>query len=570
MEIFDAEFSQGKSPIEIHVNPELGDQNACAQAANKYLVSLGRVPYYLREGLDTVTIHAGNQGWGVGSRNQLIHTGNTFYEDTGTLDEWMAWGLAILTLDGVYSTPEWTQSVSSDPRSISNPALNDPGYSDVTETYLAWYAARKVADTSRVSAEDKALIENGIPARLSYLDEYYQTNFATSAPTNSPTTSPSLAPTVAPTGAPVTAAPTNNPTHAPTDSPTPLPLLNAQVENADSLQQSKAASVGLFSISWVLVILFTLLVVLFRKHPVIVVAQPVFCAMVLAGVALSSISILLFTVDGDVDDETEQSSEVWTSADTACMASVWFFGIGFVLMYSALLVKMKKILYIFNMKYEMGSSSRKKMSVRQNVKLVLGLVAIEVIILLAWTITSPLRYSYTVVNSYQQGDFQVNLNRGLCSSELDVQFLVALASYHIALLAYSMYVAIKTTNIHTAFSEGKYIRFAVYNGLQFSLLAIPILYLTNEASTAMFIRAVAIGLHDAAFLGFLFGPKLLMIIRGTDSEAGDGKEIIARAVETSNASYSSSSGGKVTPQATECSSSNPESDFTSVDSEEAV
>lgn len=545
MRVFDAVFDdQAKSPVEIHVNPEFGDQAACALVASDYLPALGRVPTYLRQGLNAITIHAGNYGWAVGSGNLIIHTENTYFLENGNVDETIAWSLATLSLSGpIQASQAWNASVTSDPMFISDFALSNPSFADVAESYIAWYAAR-VVDTSRVSGENKTLIENGIPARLDFLDQYYLDNFSTDAPTLSPSFFPSSSPSSSPS-----VSPSSSPSSFPTSSPTTSsPYYYGELENAESLQTSKYASFGLFSISWVLVLLFGAIVVVFRKHPVIRVAQPVFCAMVLAGVALSSVSILLFTVDGGVDNlqEEEDSMDVWTRADTACMASVWFFGIGFMLMYSALLVKMNKILLIFNMEYAMGAAGRAKVSVRRNVKLVLGLVAVEVAILLAWTISSPLRYTYTVVNTIQRGNISVELKRGTCSSD-NLSLFAILAAYHIAILAYCMRVALKTSNIHTAFSEGKYVRFAVYNGLQFSLIAIPMLYLTNDASTAMFLRAAAIGLHDAAFLGLLFGPKLLMIIRGVGTENGQGKDIMIRAEESSLKSSSSSSSSPTPP-----------------------
>ena len=147
-------------------------------------------------------------------------------------------------------------------------------------------------------------------------------------------------------------------------------------------------------------------------------------------------------------------------------------------------------------------------------------VGIEILLLTLWQAISPMHLNDVAVGSI--------LHKS-CSSDNDAPFLAMLACYHVLLLVYALRIAIKTSRLHTAFSEGKYIRVAIFNGLQFSSISILVLYFTNEAGTANLIRAGAVALHDISLLVFIFGPKLQMIIYGTEREnssVGIGSDVI--------------------------------------------
>ena len=63
--------------IEIQVNPEFKNPNNAFQEASFYSETIGRLPNFLLTNVKTVWIHKGNNDWGGGNENLLIHTGST-------------------------------------------------------------------------------------------------------------------------------------------------------------------------------------------------------------------------------------------------------------------------------------------------------------------------------------------------------------------------------------------------------------------------------------------------------------------------------------------------------------
>ena len=183
---------------------------------------------------------------------------------------------------------------------------------------------------------------------------------------------------------------------------------------------------------------------------------------------------------------------------------------------------------------------RNRQSVSRNLAAVGVMIFIEFVLLLAFTISSPLVYRRPILTDEQTG--ARSLGPGVCSSDGDLGFVLTIGSYHLVVLLYGFVTAVRTSRLHSAFSEGKQIRYAMFNGLQFSALAIPVLYITTEAGTAMLLRSGAIALHDMALLSLLFLPKLQMVIFGVGTHDGEGKHAIETAVQRAKTASDTGSG----------------------------
>ena len=70
--LFDVEYTN--RVIEFQVNPEFGSSDAARSQVDRYAPVIGRVPSLLLTDADTVWIHKGDESWGGGNRNLLIHT----------------------------------------------------------------------------------------------------------------------------------------------------------------------------------------------------------------------------------------------------------------------------------------------------------------------------------------------------------------------------------------------------------------------------------------------------------------------------------------------------------------
>jgi hypothetical protein len=294
---------------------------------------------------------------------------------------------------------------------------------------------------------------------------------------------------------------------SPCDCSLPIGTALADLPPVPVAVPERAIVLAFFGICLGAVALCTAITVLFRRHLVMRSAQPTLMAVVLSGAALSSLSIL-FIAQYDSGD--------------ACMAQVWCFGIGFALMYGALVVKMRKIKLVFESKTALTQRSLRRVSPLRNFAVVAVIVLGEGAILAAWTLESPL----VVTRVTFIGSEGRPLSKSSCVGRNDLPFILLTAGYHLVVLLYALRIAMQTSKLHTAFSEGKYLRIAIWNGLQFLIIASIVLFFTNETGTAMLVRGGAVTLHDITFLMLIFGPKLQMILFGSQTEGGEGSEVI--------------------------------------------
>lgn len=167
--LFPAEYDDGLS-IEIQVNPEYGSFQTAQVQAEKFADVIGRLPTELRKDVETVWIHKGDEDFGGGNNNLLIHTGRSErYENEGILEETFVHEASHTSLDSYHATaPEWITAQEADCTFISDYARDHPKREDIAESYLPYLAIRYRSD--RISQTLKVRIENAIPSRIKYFD----------------------------------------------------------------------------------------------------------------------------------------------------------------------------------------------------------------------------------------------------------------------------------------------------------------------------------------------------------------------------------------------------------------
>ena len=130
---------------------------------------------------------------------------------------------------------------------------------------------------------------------------------------------------------------------------------------------------------------------------------PEFLALVALGCLLLAFAILPLSVEGEYRHERDPSSvetdtlnEDISDVDAACMAVPWFICIGFVLTYSALLAKLRRIKQIMD-----SSQHFRQIEVpRKNVIITIAVLLIAIgAILLTWTLVSPLQWDREVTDT---------------------------------------------------------------------------------------------------------------------------------------------------------------------------
>ncbi len=157
--------------IEIQVNPEYGNPQSAQSVAEYYAPVFGRLPAALRKDVETSWIHLGDEAFGGGNNNLLIHTGSLAqsYIDDGILEETLVHEAAHTSLDPYYADAAgWLAAQDNDPDFISTYARDNPDREDIAESFLTYIAVRFRAN--RISNDMAAVIEQTIPNRIEYFD----------------------------------------------------------------------------------------------------------------------------------------------------------------------------------------------------------------------------------------------------------------------------------------------------------------------------------------------------------------------------------------------------------------
>lgn len=168
--LFEASYSDGLQ-IEFQVNPEFGSVAAAQAVVDFYGPIIGRLPRGLRQDVRTSWIHQGDEAFGGGNDNLLIHTGALAqsYIDLGVLEEILAHEATHTSLDAALaSAPAWLAAQAADPDFISTYARDNPTREDVAESLVPWLALQCARD--RIDPQVATTIEATIPNRLAVFD----------------------------------------------------------------------------------------------------------------------------------------------------------------------------------------------------------------------------------------------------------------------------------------------------------------------------------------------------------------------------------------------------------------
>ena len=167
--LFDARFDDGFT-VEVQVNPEFETTEAAEPVARFYADAVGRLPTALRADLETLWIHEGDELFGGGNNNLLIHVGQgDRYIADGILEETFVHEAVHTSLDAAHAaSPGWRAAQSADPTFISDYARDFPAREDLAESFLPYLAIRHRAD--RISETLYQTIVSTIPNRIAYLD----------------------------------------------------------------------------------------------------------------------------------------------------------------------------------------------------------------------------------------------------------------------------------------------------------------------------------------------------------------------------------------------------------------
>uniref|UniRef100_A0A7S4IP86 G-protein coupled receptors family 3 profile domain-containing protein n=1 Tax=Odontella aurita TaxID=265563 RepID=A0A7S4IP86_9STRA len=250
----------------------------------------------------------------------------------------------------------------------------------------------------------------------------------------------------------------------------------------------------------------------YRQRSVVRMSQPEFLVLIAFGCLVMSLSIPPLAVEGayryvqdpytgELTDEPDPSI---AGADAACMAAPWLVGMGFVIVFSALFAKIWRVKMI----YDGAVRFRRETVHARDVGLIMAVTfSVEVALLLAWQLVSPLRWERTVTSTDENGYPTESI--GSCTADGAVPFIIPLLVFKALCLLYALYLCYITRNVPSDLAEGKWISFSVLSMFQTLVVGVPILVIVDEDNNAFFfVRVVVVFLICAAVTTLIFGPKV--------------------------------------------------------------
>eukprot|EP00752_Nemacystus_decipiens_P001936 g1865.t1 len=233
-----------------------------------------------------------------------------------------------------------------------------------------------------------------------------------------------------------------------------------------------------------------------RQTVIVKLSQPFVCQLLLVGCILLNITATLY---------------VGVPSDVVCLARPWMTHVGLTFTSGCLYMKTYRVHRIFN---SASKLSRISISDRQLVGWVLRLVAVDVTLLLTWTLVDRPRRVHSV--ELISSGVEVTSSKCWGGSDFPV-FDVILWSWKAGLTCFGVVMAAKTWHCEDGVGESQQICVSVYNT--------ALLGLVNLAITVFLADSAVIGQGGSAFtliggtvfaLSILFAPKVYKLWRHGD------------------------------------------------------
>ncbi len=277
-----------------------------------------------------------------------------------------------------------------------------------------------------------------------------------------------------------------------------------------------AVGYSLFAIQTLLSLFCMAWTLNFRKRTIVKASQPEYMALICFGVWIIACGILPLSLQkGDYRYmQDPNTGEVMTNrpnediyrVDAACMAYPWLVAIGFALTFGALFAKIWRI-----NKLMAGASAfrRTRVSVRDVAGFVIGLLAVEILIMLTWQLVDPLQWKREVVTQGING-YPVKSVGSCTTVDGNVNyFVIVLAVVNLSCLLFALYLCYHVRKIPSDYQESRWITASIISMLQVGIIAVPVLLIVQENTNALyFVSVMILFLVSSTVTLLMFGPKI--------------------------------------------------------------
>lgn len=137
--------------------------------------------------------------------------------------------------------------------------------------------------------------------------------------------------------------------------------------------------------------------------------------------------------------------------------------------------------------------------------------SLNFVVLLAWTLVTPLKWTRTPLETTDVFDRAITLY-GSCSNEDALPFYIVIVVLNVGFLTLANWWAFKSRNIETEYRESRYIAISMASVLQAWCMGVPILIVVQEYPIAkFFVEAVIVFVTALVVLLLVYVPKALVI-----------------------------------------------------------
>eukprot|EP00468_Gymnochlora_sp_CCMP2014_P002052 CAMPEP_0167741910 /NCGR_PEP_ID=MMETSP0110_2-20121227/1123_1 /TAXON_ID=629695 /ORGANISM="Gymnochlora sp., Strain CCMP2014" /LENGTH=452 /DNA_ID=CAMNT_0007626023 /DNA_START=554 /DNA_END=1909 /DNA_ORIENTATION=- len=242
--------------------------------------------------------------------------------------------------------------------------------------------------------------------------------------------------------------------------------------------------------------------------PVVVAAQPFFLIQIAVGCMISTTSVFFAGVD--------DSKNLLMRPSLACNLQLWFYCIGFSLTYSGLLTKVWRVQQVL---VHAKKCQQRSVSITEALRVVLGIVAIEVFMIGIWTAVHGFSYRRHCDSIDEFG--RCESSRGFCDADEPWSILGPIVALHAIAMSYALYLSYETRHIPNLFSETQWVSTAMVSNFQISVMGVFLLFILRGDPTQFFIvLTFIVVLSDGSVLLLIFLPKLHITYfkRGMDDD----------------------------------------------------
>lgn len=256
--------------------------------------------------------------------------------------------------------------------------------------------------------------------------------------------------------------------------------------------------IGLFlmAVAWLLSLGSMVLLYVLRKDSYVQRAQPFFMHLLCFGSFLISVAILTLSFD-------EGSGWTTESLSAACMATLWFFFLGQIVMFSALFTKQWRLDKV--LQFRRGN----KVTIRKVIAPLAGLIVMTFVILIVWTIVDPWHWNRAIINEFPAETY------GQCECSYFWVFFAPLMAIIILAEVLTAFFAWKTSDVPEDFRDSTAVLYAILTQLQAWVIGVPILAVlgTSSANATYFGRVLLIWIFSISSVGIVVAPRLVLTLR---------------------------------------------------------